>query len=133
MKKKFVLVSKVILGIFLVLFFIILMDMGYATEGKSIEATAYVLFPCLFFGALTLIVLLIQAILEIKERWKEKGARLAAELAGQVVIIWAAIAIFDTLILKEDGTIKGYLVASIGVVITSKVLDYWKRVRKNRE
>lgn len=131
MKKKFVLASKVVLGIFLLLLFVIVMDIGYAAEGKSTELSMYVLLPCLFCGGLAAILLLIEFVLEIRESWKEKGIRLAAEIMGQVVIVMVAVIFCEMVIFKEKGNIRGYLIASIGVVMMSKILDYWKRIRKS--
>ncbi|WP_158024943.1 hypothetical protein [Roseburia sp. 499] len=124
-KKKLVLASKILLGIFFLLLLAVLMSISY--EADNISGVLLLLF--LAVSALTVVTLLIEFVLEMIEKWKEMGIRSILLIPGQVVIYLAIFFICDYFIQHEVRSPLRYLVTSVIMVITITGVNYWKRVR----
>lgn len=125
MKKKLVLASKILLGIFFLLLLAVVMSVSY--EADNISGVLLLLFMAV--GALTVIALLIEFVLEMIEKWKETGIRSILLIPGQVVMYSVVFLICDYIIQHGLRNPLRYLVTSVIMVIAITSVNYWKRVR----
>lgn len=127
-KKKLVFASKIVLGAFFLLLLALLMSISYHAD--TVASVLMLLF--LAVSVLTIIVMLIEFVLEMIEKWKEIGIRSVWILLGQLLIYFAVFFICDYVLKHEPESPLRYLVAAVFMVIATTGVNYWKRVRKLR-
>lgn len=125
MKKKLVFASKILLGIFFLSLLAVVMSVSYDAE----SAAGFLLLLFLTVSVLTIIVVLIEFVLEMMEKWKEMGARSILVLLGQMVVYAVVFFICDYLIEGKLENPLRYLVPTAFMVFTTTAISYWKRVR----
>ena len=124
-KKKLVFASKIVLGAFFLLLLALLMSICYHAD----NVTGVLVLLFLAVSALTIIVMLIEFVLEMMEKWKEVGIRSVWILLGQLLIYFVVFFICDYMLVHEPGNPLRYLVTAVFMVITTTGVNYWKRVR----
>lgn len=125
-KKKLVFASKIVLGAFFLLLLALLMSISYHAD--TVASVLLLLF--LAVSVLTIIVMLIEFVLEMIEKWKEMGIRSVWVLLGQLLIYFAVFFICDYVLEHETESPLRYLVTAVFMVIATTGVNYWKRVRK---
>lgn len=125
MKKKLVFVSKILLGVFFLSLLAVVMSVSY--DAEPVEGFLLLLF--LAVSVLTLIVVLIEFVLEMIEKWKEMGVRSILVLLGQTIVYAVVFFICDYLIEHRLENPLRYLVPTAFMVFTTTAISYWKRVR----
>lgn len=125
MKKKLVFASKIIVGMFFLLLFMMIMFVAYEME---LPAVIGILF--LMFLALAVVVLVIEFGLELWERWKEDGIRAVLKLLGEAILYMVVFMGCDLLVSKEVARFRWYIGYGIVLMIVTTVMHYWKRVGK---
>lgn len=131
MKKKLVLASEVIIGVFFLLLLVMVMFAAYA-KGEKVELPAVIGILFVISLILAVAVLAIEFILEIWERWKEDGIRSVLRIPVETIIYIVVFMGCDFLISKEVGRIRGYIGYGIILTITMTVTSYWKRVGREK-
>ncbi len=125
MKKKLVFASKIIVGMFFLLLFMMIMFVAYEME---LPAVIGILF--LMFLALAVVVLVIEFVLELWERWKEDGIRAVLKLLGEAILYMVVFMGCDLLMSKEVARFGWYIGYGVVLMIVTTVIRYWKRVGK---
>lgn len=125
MKKKLVFASKIIVGMFFLLLFMMIMFVAYEME---LPAVIGILF--LMFLALAVVVLVIEFGLELWERWKEDGIRAVLKLLGEAILYMVVFMGCDLLMSKEVARFGWYIGYGAVLMIVTTVIRYWKRVGK---
>lgn len=132
MKKKLVLASKIAFGVFLLLLLGVCMIMAYGTEGKTSTWSAFVLIPFVIAMIVNGILFVIEFVLEVRELWKENGILGVVRVLIEGII---AILVFmgcDFLMGGSVERIRSYVIYGVVLVIMMSVINYWKRVKKER-
>ena len=131
MKKKLVLASEVIIGVFFLLLLVMVMFAAYA-KGEKVELPAVIGILFVISLILAVAVLAIEFILEIWERWKEDGIRSVLRIPVETIIYIVVFMGCDFLLSKEVRRIRGYIGYGIILTITMTVTSYWKRVGREK-
>lgn len=129
MKKKLVFASKIFLGVFCILFLIV-MGLAYTEEGGEADWLVFFLVPFLIVGILMVISFLTEFILEIWERWKENGIEGVVRILVEAILCTLVFMGCDLLISKEISRFRGYMGYGVTLMIVMTVMGYWKRVRR---
>lgn len=132
MKKKLVLASKVLLGVFLLLLFVIMMGIVYSKTDEAEGWIAVALIMFVVVGAVMMIFLLIETILEVRENWKQRGVRVILELLGELVAVFVILMVCNMFIFKEQHWLRSSLSMAVAITMMQKVLDFWRRVSKSK-
>lgn len=130
MKKKLVFASKIFLGVFCILLFLIVMGLAYTEERGEADWLVFLLVPFLIVGILMVISFLTEFILEIWERWKENGIEGVVRILVEAILCTLVFMGCDLLISKEISRFRGYIGYGVTLMIVMTVMGYWKRVRR---
>ena len=132
MKKKLVLASKIAFGVFLLLLLGVCMIMAYGTQKNASTWSAVVFIPFVIAMIVNGILFAIEFVLEVRELWKENGILGIVRILIEGII---AILVFMGCDFLMDGSverIRSYVIYGVVLVIMMSVINYWKRVKKER-
>ncbi len=132
MKRKFVLGSKILLGLFVYLFIIFL---AYALSEDSRESNfaIYVVIPLIIVTVLMLVSFSVMFVCEVIELIKERNWKALLDFPLHVIGI-TIVSYFGDIILKNTGgNLRWYLLLSVGMACFIKILNYCKRAKRESQ
>lgn len=129
MKKKFVLGSKILLGLFP---FLLIIFLAYALSANSKESdfAIYVAIPLVIVTVLLIVSFTVTFVCEVIELIKERNRKALLDFPLHVIGVTLVLYIFNLVIDKTGASFTWYLIQAVGIACFGKILNYWKRVQR---
>lgn len=128
MKKKFVLFSKIILGLFFVAI-AVMVGMALFSDSDTIIMSNYVGIPCTIIFLLTGITFLALFVLECIEKVKEKEYSFILEIFISIIVITAILALCDRFVSDTELNIVLNLSYAAIISVAAQSVNFWKRTK----